>query len=81
MQLLIENGADINTRDESDSTPLHLASSVGSFDTVQLLIDHGADLDAKDNTGQTPYQVAQRLGEDPNHKAIAQLLSDHDHAN
>ena len=80
VQLLVDHGADVNARDESDSTPLHLASSVGSVETVRLLIDHGADVGAKDNTGQTPYDVALRSGGDPNHGAIAQLLSDH-HAN
>ena len=48
VRLLIDHGADVTARDESQSTPLHLVSgsSLGSGKVVQLLIEHGADVTA-----------------------------------
>jgi ankyrin repeat protein len=44
--------------DEIKSTPLHLASSVGSAETVQLLIEHGAEVAAQDVNNRTPLHLA-----------------------
>ena len=45
--LLLEGGADPETRSSKDQTPLCMASSRGYADVVQSLIDRGADLNAK----------------------------------
>ena len=74
-QVLIHHGAEVNAQDGRGSTPLHLASSAGSTESVILLIEHGANVGTEDNEGQTPLQVA-LSGRHPNHKVIAQLLSD-----
>ena len=60
MRLLIDNGADVTAQDESQSTPLHLASesSLGSGEVVQLLIEHGADVTAIDGNRRTPLHLA-----------------------
>ncbi|KAH9000379.1 ankyrin repeat-containing domain protein [Lactarius akahatsu] len=64
--LLIQHGVDVNSRDQSHRTRLHLASSTGSVKTlhlasssgsaeaVRLLIQHGADVTAKDDSDSTP---------------------------
>jgi ankyrin repeat protein len=54
VRLLIEHGADVNAKDKSHSTPLHLASSKGSYEIVELLIEHGADVSAQDESDRTP---------------------------
>ena len=58
MQLLIEHGADVHARDESQSTPLHMASSSPSWEgvqtTVRLLIEKGASVNVYDKTHETP---------------------------
>ncbi|GAB7325639.1 hypothetical protein MBLNU13_g09619t1 [Cladosporium sp. NU13] len=41
---LLNNGADIEHRDDKNCTPLHHAAFSGSADTVQYLLDAGADL-------------------------------------
>jgi ankyrin repeat protein len=78
-KLLLERGADVNTRRDDRQTPLHVASYFGNVEIVRLLLDHGADLDAA--TGN--------MGEKPLHKVsygkyrsqedgvrVAQLLFD-----
>jgi ankyrin repeat protein len=58
VRLLIEQGADVKARDESQSTPLHLASSSGILGSVRLLLEHGADVAARDGCGRTPLHLA-----------------------
>ncbi|KAN0136167.1 Ankyrin repeat-containing domain protein [Lactarius tabidus] len=58
MLILIRHGADVTARDDSHSTPLHLASSKWSADTVGLLIQHGADVNAQNKDLSTPLHLA-----------------------
>ena len=59
VQLLIEHGADPNTRaSRSGFAPLHRASEHGRFEVVRLLIDHGANVEVQDKYGRTPLNVA-----------------------
>ncbi|KAK6512025.1 hypothetical protein TWF481_000923 [Arthrobotrys musiformis] len=54
LELLLENGADIETRDQTTGyTPLLAAAADGSVDTVTLILDKGADIFAKDRRGRT----------------------------
>ena len=50
VELLIDRGADVNARDDTLTTPLHMASNK---ETAELLIDAGADVNAKDSEGKT----------------------------
>jgi ankyrin repeat protein len=52
-QVLLEHGADIESRDMDDRTALLYAAKMGPKAIVQLLLDKNADLEAKDNTGRT----------------------------
>ncbi len=55
MQLLIDNGADVNVKDQKGKTPLHIVTAVKpSIEKMELLIDNGADVNAVDNEGKTP---------------------------
>ena len=60
MRLLIELGADVKARDETQSTPLHMASYSGIPDLVQLLIEHGAGTNGQDQdrSQRTPLHLA-----------------------
>ncbi|MDD5454971.1 MAG: ankyrin repeat domain-containing protein [Candidatus Ratteibacteria bacterium] len=58
VKLLIENGADINAKDNKGNTALMMASITGQTDTVKLLIDKGTDVNAKNNNGITALMLA-----------------------
>jgi ankyrin repeat protein len=61
-QVLIKHGADVHARDQSQSTPLHLASSRRNAEIAQLLIKHGADVNARDQSQSTPLHLAWDAG-------------------
>lgn len=58
VHVLLEHGADVTARDDSHSTPLHLASSNWSPNIVRLLIEHDADVDVVDENHKTPLLLA-----------------------
>ncbi|KAH9069614.1 ankyrin repeat-containing domain protein [Lactarius deliciosus] len=84
VQKLIQNGADVNARNQGQSTPLHQLFDLGldhasdyssglNADSLRLLLENGADVDAVDDEGRTPFQLASSGG----YHEIAQLLLDH----
>ena len=75
-QLLLERGADVNTRRKDCWTPLHMASRFGKFDIAKILIDHSAEVDAVDDFGKTPlHDLSQGIYESQEDGVrIAQLL-------
>ncbi|MEM7229997.1 MAG: ankyrin repeat domain-containing protein [Planctomycetota bacterium] len=52
VQLILDAGADVNTRDETGGTALMIA---GSADVVRVLLDAGADRDAIDTFGNDAF--------------------------
>jgi hypothetical protein len=50
---LLDNGADVNSRDAEGNTPLILASFYASPECVELLIEKGADVNAANKAGAT----------------------------
>jgi len=54
VQLLLEKGADIESKDTDGQTPLSWAAQDGCEAVVQLLLEKGADIESKDTDGQTP---------------------------
>ncbi|KAF8263290.1 hypothetical protein EI94DRAFT_1741234 [Lactarius quietus] len=56
--LLRTHGAVVDVRDESEWTPLHVASESGSVDIVRWLLDHGAEAGAQNLYGRIPLHMA-----------------------
>jgi ankyrin repeat protein len=72
---LVSDGADVNSKDNYGSTPLHMASCEGYVEVFHVLREHGADIDAKDNQDSTPLHLACGFG----HLAVVnELLSPND---
>jgi ankyrin repeat protein len=57
-----QEGADVNRRDYTGRTPLHLAAMSSSPEIVQCLIDHGARLISRLVNGFTSLHIASRRG-------------------
>ena len=58
VRLLIDNGADVDAKDDNGKTALILATMGGRTDMVDLLIKADADMDAKSNYGNTAMMMA-----------------------
>ena len=58
VDLLLKNGANINTRNEMNRTPLHNATELRNYEIMQLLLYYKADIDAYHWPGRTPLQIA-----------------------
>ena len=56
--MLITHKADVEARNEFNSTPLHLAADQNSTEVAQLLITHKADIEARDEDNNTPLHLA-----------------------
>jgi ankyrin repeat protein/beta-lactamase regulating signal transducer with metallopeptidase domain len=67
VELLIAKGADVNAKNATGDTPLHL---VCYSNVAELLIAKGADINAKDRPGYTPLYSAAEA----NHLEVAKLL-------
>ena len=57
-ELLVSEGADVNTKNINGWTPLHYAAVVDHKEIVELLLASGADVNAKTDAGETPLDNA-----------------------
>jgi cytohesin len=58
VEFLIEKGAEVNSRDNSDTTPLYFAVTINQKDLAELLLSQGADVNAKNNHDFTSLHLA-----------------------
>jgi len=70
VKLLLEAGADPNTKQERGFVPLHSAAANGNVVVVDLLLRHGAIADSKADDGKTPADMAAEAG----HQEMAETL-------
>lgn len=70
VQLLLENGANINVRESEGNTPLLMAAQFGFKDIVKKLLQVGADINSKNYFEQTALDLANESG----NAEIAKLL-------
>lgn len=56
-EVLLNHGADIESKDLSGTRPLHVAAR-GSLETTKFLVERGADVNAIDNEGNTALHKA-----------------------
>ena len=77
VSILLNHGADVNSRDGDFQTPLHIAASCEKdlVKAIQLLLECGADIDSHDASGKTPLHLACTGDYDGRERGdVAQLL-------
>lgn len=57
VELLIDEGADVNARNGDNATALNVACLFGQTETVQQLLESGADVNAETDDGTRPIDV------------------------
>jgi uncharacterized protein len=70
VRLLLEHGADPNSRQHGGWVPIHSAAQNGDLAIVELLMQHGANPSLANDTGVTALKLAQDKG----HAALADRL-------
>jgi hypothetical protein len=79
VQLQIERGVDLESRDENGMTPLMLGASRGRGDVCQLFLAAGADSSAQNNDGNTACDIAARAGFPTIAVLLAPAVASHSH--
>lgn len=67
---LIDHGAHVNAKGDSDVTPLHTAAARGNIEAATFLLEHGADINATTTDGKKPITYA----EERNHPEMVEFL-------
>ena len=83
-QVLIDAGADIETKDDEERSPLHTTSCFGKLGTVKMLVRAGAGVRVADNTGATCLIQAAYYGHTETVRYLAGLPDvevNHEHNN
>jgi ankyrin repeat protein len=58
IDVLIKNGARVNSRDQNGNTPLFYAITRDNFNIVELLVKNGSNVDTKNKADNTPLFYA-----------------------
>lgn len=75
-RLLIHHSANVNRKDKSGSTPLHLCCAYSIPELIPLLLSSGSHLNIFDKDQKTPLQLAEE-GDSDAHLACAVLIHRH----
>ncbi|UCF00174.1 MAG: ankyrin repeat domain-containing protein [Planctomycetota bacterium] len=73
LELLTDNGVNINAFDTQNNTPLALAAMKSTERVVEWFIENGAEVNTKNKQGDTPLKLAIMKG----HKETAEFLRKH----
>ncbi len=58
VRLLIEKGADVNSKNVNSCTPLHIAAQYAKPAMLEVLLENNADVEVKDKYGRSPLHSA-----------------------
>ena len=57
VKLLLKYRVDVNVRDDTLTSPLHLAEYRGELEVAKILVKHNADVNSQDSDGKTPLHM------------------------
>ena len=57
VKILIQHGANVNSKDLYSDTPLHWSCLFPNYEIIKFLIINGADINAKNYIGNTPINI------------------------
>lgn len=63
LNVLLSEGASIDTVDQDGNTPLMIASKIGNPRIVKILLAHNPDVNKKNNSGNTALMIASEHGQ------------------
>jgi ankyrin repeat protein len=70
-RMLIENGAQVNVKQQAGATPLHSAAQNGNLELLIMLLENGAETSVRMEGGKLPADLAREKGFDE----ISEILS------
>ncbi len=70
-RMLINNGAQVNIKQQAGVTPLHSAAQNGNTELLVVLLEHGAEVNTRMEGGKLPADLAKEKG----FNEIAEILS------
>jgi len=70
-RMLVDNGAQVNVKQQAGATPLHSAAQNGNLELLILLLEHGAETNSRMEGGKLPADLAREKG----YAEIAEILS------
>jgi ankyrin repeat protein len=71
VRMLVENGAQVNVKQQAGVTPLHSAAQNGNLELLILLLENGAEVNSRMEGGKLPADLAREKGFDD----IAEILA------
>jgi len=71
VRMLIDNGAQVNVKQQAGATPIHSAAQNGNLEMLILLLEHGAEVNTRMEGGKLAADLAREKGFDE----IAEILS------
>jgi ankyrin repeat protein len=63
LNVLLAEGADIDTTDRHGNTPLMIASKIGNPRMLRIILAHSPDVNTKNNRGETSLMIAAENGQ------------------
>lgn len=63
MNVLLAEGANVDTVDRNGNTPLMLASKIGNPRMVKIILAHNPDINAKNTEGNSALMIASEYGQ------------------
>ncbi len=74
VELLLDNGADVNLRDSDGETPLHCAAKYSKYECIMKLIEAGANVDSINDDGKTTLSLIEYYCDNALHKSLFALI-------